>query len=475
LQQAQKTVNRSSSIVSTTPESAMPICHPARLEKNLNDFDPRVRRDTLEALLALTGRQPPADSGGNVNMHCHSFFSYNADGWSPTRIAWSCHRQGLYAAALCDFDVLDGLDEFLRAGLTLGLRTAVHLETRAFLADYAKQDINSPGEPGVTYIMGAGFVAKPAADTPQGRGLAQFRDNARARNEALIARINEKLPAIRIQYAHDVLPLTPLGVATERHIVRAYAAQARQAFADTDKRAAFWAPLLKRKSEECRTLEDDEPKFEEAVRSALAKRGGIGYAQPDEKTFPPVEEFVAWVRSCDAIPMITWLDGTSAGESDGRAMLALLRDKGCAALNIVPDRNWNIAKPQERDTKVANLRAIVQEATTMDLPINIGTEMNRAGLPFADDLNGPVLSQHRKAFVQGAQVMVGHTLLARYAAAPYLGARAEAEFPHRKARNRFYASIGALPPVTHEIADKLLDAGPDRAFTMLADAAKKVP
>ncbi|MEI8243019.1 MAG: hypothetical protein WCI17_07110 [bacterium] len=452
----------------------MPIYHPAQLEERLNDFDPRIRRDALEALLALTGRQPPADNGMNVNMHCHSFFSYHASGWSPTRIAWACHRQGLHAAALCDFDVLDGLDEFLRAGLTLGLRTAVHLETRAFLADGASRDFNSPGEPGVTYIMGAGFTAKPATGTPQGETLSRFRDNARARNEALIARINEVLPAIRVQYGHDVLPLTPLGVATERHIVRAYAARARQAFADADKRAAFWAPLLKRKPAECKALEADEPAFEDAVRSALAKRGGIGYAQPDAATFPPVEEFIRWVLACEAIPMITWLDGTSAGESDGRAMLALLRDKGCAALNIIPDRNWNIAKPQERDAKIANLNTIVLEATAMDLPINIGTEMNRAGLPFVDDLDGtPALNRHRDAFVQGAQVMVGHTLLARYAEAPYLGKRAEVEFPRRKARNRFYAAVGALPPVTHDIADKLLDAGPEKAFALLADAAKK--
>ena len=450
----------------------MPIYKPALLEEKLNDFDPRVRRDALEALQALTGRQTPVASE-NVNMHCHSFFSYHAAGWSPTRIAWSCHRQGLYAAAICDFDVLDGLDEFLRAGLTLGLRTAVHLETRAFFADYTRHEINSPGEPGVTYIMGAGFITKPTADTPQGRGLAQFRDGARARNEALIARINEKVPAIHIVYAHDVLPLTPHGAATERHIVRAYAAKARAAFADADKRAAFWAPLLKRTPEECKTLANDEAKFEEAIRGALVKRGGIGYVQPDASTFPPVEDFIAWVRSCDAIPMITWLDGTTSGEADGRTMLGLLRDKGCAALNIIPERNWNFTKPQERDTKVAKLDEIVQAAAALDLPINIGTEMNRAGLPPVDELNGPVLSKYRDAFIQGAQIMVGHTLLARYAAAPYLGARAEAEFANRKARNQFYAAVGALPPVTHDNSDQFLDAGPDKAFTMLADAARK--
>ena len=451
----------------------MPIRSPAVLEQRLNDFDPRVRRDALEALVTLAGRQFPGKTGSNINLHCHSFFSYHAEGWSPTHIAWACSRKGLYAAALCDFDVLDGLDEFLDAGLVLGLRTAVHLETRAFVPAYAKVDINSPGEPGVTYIMGAGFVAKPAADSPQGRGLEAFRRAARARNEALVARINARLPEIAIRYAREVLPLTPLDVATERHIVRAYAARARHVMPDAAPRAAFWAALLKRQPDACAALEADAPAFEEALRSALAKRGGIGYLQPDAATFPPVSEFIAWVRSCGAIPTITWLDGTSGGETHCRAMLDALREQGCAALNIIPERNWNIAKPTERDVKIAKLDEIVKTATALDLPINIGTEMNRAGLPFVDDLSGPELSRHRDAFVFGAQIMVGHTLLARYAGAPYLGARAQAEFPRLKARNRFYASVGALPPIVCESADRLLNAGPNCAFTLLADAARK--
>jgi hypothetical protein len=449
----------------------MVIRDPSLLEKRLNDFDPRVRRDALEALLAVAGRQAPADSGVNVNMHCHSFFSYHADGWSPARIAWACHRQGLYAAAICDFDVLDGLDEFLRAGLTLGLRTAAHIETRAFVPAFARQEINSPGEPGVAYIMGAGFVARPDDDSPQGRGLAALRDAARARNEALIARINARLPEVSLHYARDVQPAAPLGAATERHIVRAYAVKGREVFADAARRAAYWAPLLRISAEDCRQLETDEVKFEEALRGALAKRGGIGYQQPDASTFPPVDTFVSWVRSCNAIPMIAWLDGASAAEDDASNLLGVMRDLGCAAINIIPDRNWNIRKPDEQVRKVAKLDEVVQASAALDLPINIGTEMNRAGLPFVDDLNGPVLGRHREAFVQGAQVMVGHSLLARYAAAPYLGARAEGEFPRRKARNRFYASVGALSPIGHDSADKLLDAGPDRAFSLLADAA----
>ena len=47
---------------------------------------------------------------------------------------------------------------------------------------------------------------------------------AQQRNEALVARVNAHLAPVTIDYAADVLPLTPNGNATERHIVAAYIA-----------------------------------------------------------------------------------------------------------------------------------------------------------------------------------------------------------------------------------------------------------
>jgi len=73
----------------------------------LSDFSEDVRRDALKQ---LNGQARFADPAALFNMHCHSFFSYNADGWSPSRVAYECRNRGLCAAALCDFDVLDGLD-----------------------------------------------------------------------------------------------------------------------------------------------------------------------------------------------------------------------------------------------------------------------------------------------------------------------------------------------------------------------------
>ena len=443
------------------------------LENQLDQADPVCRQEALRRLAACAAAQCPFPAEtGNVNMHCHSFFSYNAHGWSPSRIAWESRKRGLLAAGLCDFDVLDGLDEFLAAGRLLGLRTAVHLETRAFFDAFAAVDINSPGEPGVTYIMGTGFYKTSPGGTPQAETLASLRAGATRRNEELIARINATVAMIALDYNRDVLPLTPKGVATERHIVRAYAEAGRRALPDAAARAAFWAPLLKRTPEAAAALESDVPKFEEAARSALAKRGGVGYRQPGGDTFPPVAQFVTWVRSCDAIPAVTWLDGTSAGEADCPRLLDLLRGMGCATVALIPERNWNISNLDDKAVKVARLDELVRESIARDMPLIIGTEMNKAGLPFADDLTGPVLARHAKVFRDGARFIVGHSLLGHYADMPYLGERACSALPSIPVRNAFFTAVGGLPPLTEDDAKRLLDDGPDRAFDRLASAVR---
>ncbi|NSW58185.1 MAG: hypothetical protein HPY44_19430 [Armatimonadetes bacterium] len=433
------------------------------LESRLDDFDPQVRREALEELAAA--RVPTAPATDNLNMHCHSFFSYNADGWSPSHISWAAHLAGLYAAGLCDFDVLDGLEEFLAAGQLLGLRSTVNLETRVYFREYADVDITSPGEPGVTYIMGAGFVTLPPPGTSQHAGLCAYRDAACARNVDLVNRINPHVPDIAIDYELDVLPLTPMNAATERHIIRAYVNKAAEVNGSPERTAQFWSEILGKPAADLEPILDS-PDFEELVRSKLAKRGGLGYVQPSEDTFPPVDDFIQWVLSCDAIPMITWLDGTSGGEEDGRAMLECMVAKGAAALNIIPDRNWNIKDPEARERKIGKLREIVAIADDMNLPINIGTEMNKAGLPFVDDLGGPVLIDLRESFMRGARIMVGHTVMARFVGMSYVAC--DMDLPRK---NAFFESVGALPAVNDTIAEALTKLGPDMAMQRISESA----
>ncbi len=440
------------------------------LKNMIDSFDPAERKAALIAMKEQRTMPPP---GALFNMHCHSFFSYNSEGWSPSHIALRCAEAGLYAAALCDFDVLDGMDEFLEAGRLLGLRSAVHLETRAYVAAMSADEISSPGEPGVTYIMGCGFTATPEADSPAGRTLALLRNGAQERNLALIARVNGELPSIAINYERDVTPLTPLGVATERHIVRAYRTRADEVFMENLLRADFWAPLLKCTPEEFARFCDDIPQMEERIRSALAKRGGIGYIQPTDETFPPAADFVKWVKQCGAIPTVAWLDGTSGGEADAEALLDLMTGMGCAALNIIPDRNWNIGNAETAALKQRKLDEIIRCAIKRELPVNIGTEMNKGGLPFVDDIGGPVLKRYADEFTRGANIMTGQSILAGYANLPYCGDKAAGLFSSVRERNDFFAAVGALPPLTAATAAQYTEYGPDKTLDRIMQVAHR--
>jgi hypothetical protein len=170
--------------------------------------------------------------------------------------------------------------------------------------------------------------------------------------------------------------------------------------------------------------------------------------------------------------MESWLDGTSAGESEAEAILDCSMAKGCRAFSVIPDRNWNIADEKTKATKVSHLRKVVQLADARHLPLNIGTEMNRLGLPFADDLRGPVLREFAASFHRGAMTLIGHTLCGRFAGFGYLSAAAEAEFPSLERRNHFFAAVGELPPLTSAVAHRLREAGEEKALGMVRESVR---
>ncbi len=441
------------------------------LKEKLSSFDLKERQNSLHQLVHISPL--PDTRSDNVNMHVHSFFSFNSEGWSPTRIAWEAYEKGLYATAIIDFDVLDGMQEFYEAGEILGIRTNVGIETRAFLKEYSDKEIDSPGEPGVSYIGGSGFTKLFPQTFIQSAKLAEYRKTARERNIALISRINPYVGKIAIDYEKDVLPLSPSDSATERHIITAYLNKAETVFPDKSGLITYLSKLLEKPEKDIVSLLSERPKLEEVLRAKFAKRGGFGYVQPTSTTFPKVEDFFAWVKSCGGIPMESWLDGTSAGESNPKELLELSVSKGAAALNLIPDRNWNIKDAETRTKKVSNLREIIKVAESMNLPLNIGTEMNKKGQLFCDDLNGPVLKEFKKLFARGARTLVGHSILARFADFTYVGSKTENMFGTRIVdKNKFFETVGSLPPVTKSIADKLRTAGEEKAYSMIYDSSR---
>ena len=399
-----------------------------------------MRLAALAELLALAhcGEIPLEPKADVVNLHCHTFFSFNACGHSPTSLAWLAKRRGFKAIGMVDFDVLDAVDEFKTACDLVGVRGSAGLETRVYIPEYATREINSPGEPGIAYHMGIGFTGSHVPDSAAGT-CETMRQGGAQRNREIVKRVNAHLDPVMIDYDRDVLPLTPSGNATERHLLAAYLRAAEQTVPDL---AGFWAEKLSVPSAQVTPLIGDEPKLQNLIRLKLMKRGGAGYVQPGPAAFPIIDEVHHLILACGALPCVAWLDGTLPGEQAIGELLELHIGKGAVALNIVPDRNWNIADPEARRLKLQKLYEIVRLAEELALPLNIGTEMNAFGQKLVDDFNSPELSPVRPAFLAGAYFIYGHTLLQRALGLGYQSEWAQAHLPARCERNQFYADLG---------------------------------
>jgi hypothetical protein len=199
------------------------------------------------------------------------------------------------------------------------------------------------------------------------------------------------------------------------------------------------------------------------------KRGGVGYAQPGPDTFPSLEEVNRLIVACGALPCATWLDGTSAGEQAEEELLGLLISKGVVALNIVPDRNWNLPDPEKRRAMVQMLYEVVALCAKLDLPLNIGTEMNAPGQKLVDDFEAPELAPVRQAFLDGADFIYGHTVLQRALGLGYQSEWARTHFPARRERNAFYTQAGCLAVPGHPGLARLKSLTPDFSPAALLD------
>ncbi len=429
------------------------------MEQQLDSFDVEKRFSALNELVSLAkaGQVSLRDPTDRVNMHFHSFFSYNCLGYSPVGLAWRARKAGLAAAGLVDFDVLDGVDEFVEAGRLLDLPTCGGLETRVFVPEFADKVMTSPGEPGITYHMGVGI---PTGRLPERWATFQhgLKETAQQRNRGLIERVNAYLAPVRIDYEQDVLPLTPAGNPTERHLCVAYARKAAGHFPDDRALAAFWSDKL---DTDVSAMELPEGRdLLNTIRARTMKRGGPGYVPPDAGAFPRMAEVNEFVLAVGGIPTLTWLNGLSDGEKELDRLLDVAMSTGVEAINIIPDRNFT---PGVEDELVANLRTVIAMAAERHLPIVVGTEMNSPGQKFVDDFDAAELAPHVPLFLQGAWVVYAHSALQRRCGLGYTSGWAKKHFPQRGERNTFYETVGrALKPSrTEALAEVGSDPAPE--------------
>jgi len=413
-----------------------------KLERSLDSFNPLQRKETLEQLCEKVkkGEIELPRPGTEVNLHCHTFFSYNSYGYSPTKFAWLAKKQGLIVAGVVDFDVLDGLDEFLEAARMLGLKGCGGMETRVYVPQFGSRVINSPGEPGISYHMGMGF---PSANLrPELKKFQMsLQRTAQQRNIELTGRVNKYLSPVELDYAKDVLPLTPSGNATERHICLAYARKAKIIFTDDAKLAKFWSEKL---GTDARALGlPDGRDFLNTLRNKTMKRGGVGYVVPDKGAFPTMTDMDKFSLAAGAMPTMTWLDGTSEGEQALEELIEIAMSSGVVAFNVIPDRNYTSGLGKS-DAKLKNLKYALELADSKGLLIVCGTEMNSPGQKFVDDFKTKELAGFVPLFLKGAYIVYAHSVLQRQCGLGYTSEWAKKNFAGVKEKNEFFRTVGEM-------------------------------
>ena len=416
------------------------------LEEKLDSFDSAKRKEALLTLCEMvrTGEIALPQPGTDVNLHSHTFFSYNTYGYSPSKFAWLARKRGLAVAGVVDFDVLDALEEFLEAGRMLGLKVCAGLETRVFVPEFSERVINSPGEPGISYHMGVGFPSAKL-EGEQAEFLQSLHRMAQQRNRDLMGRVNKYLEPVELDYERDVIVLTPSGNPTERHICLAYARKAKEMFDDDNALQQFWLEKLGIEVESSELPEGRD--LLNAIRARTMKRGGVGYVLPDKGSFPLMADTNRFVLAAGGIPTVTWLDGTSDGEKAIEELLEVSKATGAAALNVIPDRNYGVGIAED---KLTNLYEVIELAEKLHLPVVVGTEMNSPGQKFVDDFDSEELAPLAPIFLNGAHIIYAHSVLQQKCGLGYTSNWAKKNFESIAEKNELFRSVGSLLKPGHE-------------------------
>jgi len=415
-------------------------------EKYLNHFDISIRKKTLHSLLKTQPKTLPSNTPTQLfNLHCHSFFSFNAYGLSPTALVWKALQNHFYALGLIDFDVLDGVDEFLYSCDLCQIKGCAGFETRVFVPQFAKHEINSPGEPGICYHIGMGFTSQKIKNAHVLKKLKRIAQN---RIQTTIEKVNNYLSPLSIHYEAEVLPLTPTANPTERHLCTAYYEKSKLQFSNKTELIHFWSEKLKIPTTDIENSITNPVEFQNLLRAKLMKLGGPGYVPAKPENFPTLIEVNEFILSNGAIPTFAWLDGTSSGEQNLEELINTMLTSGVYAVNIIPDRNWNIKNPEQKKIKLKNLDNFISLAHELYLPIFIGTELNAPGQKFVDNLDTPELQPYYQLFIDGIHIAYAHTVLEKVSGMGFTSSWARNYFSNNKERYEFFKEIGKrLVPV----------------------------
>ena len=334
------------------------------LEKlNVPDRNERLRHLAEAAASAQFPETVPV----YVNNHIHTFYSFSP--YSPAAAVYAARLEGLATAGIVDHDTMAGAAEFLEAAQIIGMPATVGMECRVSFADtaFAGHRLNSPDQTGIAY-MTIQSVPHDRIDALTAY-FAPFRKMRENRNRLMVRRLGSLVPALRLSYENDVLPLSMQhegGTVTERHLLDACGRKLRALSGDGPALIRHLEVLGVTLSEkQCAQLSDPANPYAGYDLLGVLKSSFLEKIYvPADKECPPLADIVKLCADTGAFLCYAYLgDVTESVTGDKKAqkfedteledLFACLYEEGVRAVTYMPTRNTQ--------AQVTRLRALCEQ------------------------------------------------------------------------------------------------------------------
>ena len=159
-----------------------------------------------------------------INNHIHTTYSFSP--YSPTAAVYAARMEGLCTAGIIDHDSISGAEEFLEAAKMINMPVTIGMECRVSMDGTRLEGrrTNNPDQVGVSYMTIQAVPHDKISTLTE--FFRPYQAARHERNRQMIAKINDLLPGIELDYDRDVLPLSEAkedGGVTERHLMYALA------------------------------------------------------------------------------------------------------------------------------------------------------------------------------------------------------------------------------------------------------------
>jgi len=423
-------------------------------EGNIYAEEPDKR---IEALAEVVKKDRAGKRKRWINLHVHTNESFSAFS-SPTEAVLRAHEQEIKYFGINDHYTIAGHPEFRAACEIVGIRPVFSVEAIAMDSEALrkKRRYNDPANPGRVYVIGKGVTRDLDAHSTAHAILTGMREAIRWRNEKIVAKLDSyaRGKGCELGFTYDdVRSLTPRGNTTERHVVQAFFEKVCELSDELDERAKFFSRLVDVpiNAENVR----EQAGIQNLLRARLIRSGRPCFVEEDSRAFTAVENLVNIHRGYGAIPSYGLMGNpVTEEEEDIEKLIMKMRNFGIYALDLFEFR-----------TELSRARHIIDTASSLGVPVFIGTEHNTKNtLPLTGDIGKePELFPYLK---KSADFICGHQLLSTMCGYGYLKEDGTPRFEDFQFGYDFYARAGGKN-FTEEECEKLKACREDEVMKLL--------